>query len=75
MNKETFILMMAHSGLSAAASVLAAAAADLERQAAIVNQKELPTVQHLLQLAARKAHLAKALAAADAGIADYLAHN
>ena len=74
MNKELLILVLAHNGLSAAAALLGAVAQELEQQATRI-ENDLPTAQHLHALAANKAHLSRVLAAADAGIADYLAHN
>lgn len=72
MDKETFILMTAHSGMSLAASMIAAAAAQLDRQAALTV--EPVTKRHFEELARRKHKLAQLLGSADAGIADYLNH-
>ena len=72
MDTETFIVLMAHNGLSTAVSMLATAAAKLERKAG--QPGYAATADLLRSQAASKVKLAKVLAAADAGVADYLAH-
>ncbi len=73
MDKETFILLLAHNGLSSAASIVAAAADGLDRQATLTV--EPVSKRHFEELAKRKHKLAQLLNSADAGISDYLAHN
>jgi len=72
MDKETFVLLMAHNGLNTAAVLLNSSAASMEAIAR--NSKTDPvTAEHLRALAAHKRELARILSAADAGVSEYLA--